>query len=143
MSNFESSLTPSRPYLVRALYDWIIDNQCTPYVLVDATLQEVIVPEDYIANGQIILNISPTAVKDLFVDGKGLSFSARFGGVPMAVFVPTMAILAIYAKENGQGMAFGGEPGAPTPPTFDGGGSDGAESADAPERKKPSLKIVK
>lgn len=131
-------MSPSRPYLVRALYEWLVDNECTPYLLVDATLQGVIVPEDYITNGQIILNISPTAVKDLFVDDKGLSFSARFGGVPMAVFVPTVAILAIYAKENGQGMAFGGEPGAPSPDPTD------PESSTKPEHSgKPSLKIVK
>lgn len=131
------SMTPSRPYLVRALNEWLVDNDCTPYLLVDATLQGVIVPEDYITNGQIILNISPSAVKDLFVDDKGLSFNARFGGVPMAVFVPTVAILAIYAKENGQGMAFGGEPGAPTP----------EDTPPTPPQTKtnsrPSLKVVK
>lgn len=133
-------MTPSRPYLVRALHEWLVDNDCTPYLLVDATLQGVIVPEDYITNGQIILNISPSAVKDLFVDDKGLSFNARFGGVPMAVFVPTVAILAIYAKENGQGMAFGGEPGAPgpedTPPPS--GPTEKAKSSG-----RPSLTVVK
>lgn len=134
------SMTPSRPYLVRALHEWLVDNDCTPYLLVDATLQGVIVPEDYITNGQIILNISPSAVKDLFVDNKGLSFNARFGGVPMAVFVPTVAILAIYAKENGQGMAFGGEPGAPGP-------DDDTPPPTPPKEKstpgRPSLTVVK
>lgn len=132
------TMTPSRPYLVRALHEWLVDNECTPYLLVDATLQDVVVPEDYVTNGQIILNISPSAVKNLLIDEKGLSFSARFGGVPMAVFVPTIAILAIYAKENGQGMAFGGEPGAPTPD------DPNPSSKEAAEHKgKPALKIVK
>lgn len=130
------SMTPSRPYLVRALHEWIVDNNCTPYLLVDTSLQGVVVPEDYIANDQLILNIGPAAVKDLLIDSEGVSFSARFGGVPMAVFVPTVAILALYAKENGQGMAFGAEPGAPSP-------DDTPPPPKPAEPHKPSLKIVK
>ena len=130
------SMTPSRPYLVRALHEWIVDNNCTPYMLVDTSLQGVVVPEDYIANDQLILNISPAAVKDLLIDNEGVSFNARFGGVPMAVFVPTVAILALYAKENGQGMAFGAEPGAPAP-------DDTPPPPKPTEPHKPSLKIVK
>ncbi len=135
-----SALTPSRPYLVRALHQWILDNQCTPYVLVDTTMPNVSVPEEFIENGQIVLNISPAAVKDLLMDDEGVSFNARFGGVPMSVFVPTIGILAIYAKENGEGMMFGAEAGAPspdqpppTPPT----------PRMSPQSSKPSLKIVK
>lgn len=108
-------MTPSRPYLVRALNEWILDNQCTPYVLVDASLAGVQVPQDYVNKGQIVLNISPVAVQNLLIDDGGISFNARFGGVPMAVFVPVVAIMAIYARENGQGMVFGAEAGAPDP----------------------------
>jgi len=108
-------MTPSRPYLMRALNECILDNECTPYVLVDASLPGVQVPEDYVNNGQIVLNISPGAVKALHIDGNGLSFNARFGGVPIDIYVPMVAILAIYAKENGQGMVFGSEAGAPDP----------------------------
>ena len=134
-----SVMSPSRPYLVRALHQWILDNQCTPYILVDTTMPNVSVPEEYVENGQIVLNISPSAVQDLLMDDDGISFNARFGGVPMAVFVPTVGVLAIYAKENGQGMMFGTEPGAPSPdepPTP-------PEPPKPSQGGKPSLKIVK
>lgn len=109
------TMTPSRPYLMRALNEWILENDCTPYVLVDAGMPGVQVPEDYVNNGQIVLNISTFAVKSLLIDDDGLSFNARFGGVPIDLYVPMIAILAIYAKENGQGMVFGNEAGAPDP----------------------------
>lgn len=134
-----SVMSPSRPYLVRALHQWILDNQCTPYILVDTTMPNVSVPEAYVENGQIVLNISPSAIQDLLMDDDGISFNARFGGVPMAVFVPTVGVLAIYAKENGQGMMFGTEPGAPSPdepPTP-------PEPPKPSQGGKPSLKIVK
>ena len=134
-----SVMSPSRPYLVRALHQWILDNQCTPYILVDTTMPNVSVPEEYVENGQIVLNISPSAIQDLLMDDDGISFNARFGGVPMAVFVPTVGVLAIYAKENGQGMMFGTEPGAPSldePPTP-------PEPPKPSQGGKPSLKIVK
>lgn len=132
-----SALTPSRPYLVRALHQWILDNQCTPYMLVDTQLPNVSVPEEFIENGQIVLNISPAAVKELLMDNEGVSFNARFGGVPMSVFVPTVGILAIYAKENGEGMMFGAEAGAPSP-------DDPPPTPPTPSKaNKPSLKVVK
>lgn len=109
------TMTPSRPYLMRALNEWILENDCTPYVLVDAGMPGVQVPEEYVDNGQIVLNISTSAVKSLLIDDDGLSFNARFGGVPIDLYVPMVAILAIYAKENGQGMVFGNEAGAPDP----------------------------
>ncbi|WP_082863021.1 MULTISPECIES: ClpXP protease specificity-enhancing factor [unclassified Oleiphilus] len=133
-------MTPSRPYLVRALNQWIIDNGLTPYLVVDAGVQGVHVPEDYVTNGQIILNISPGAVNSLSIEDRAIEFQARFGGVPMQVYVPIIAVMAIYAKENGQGMVFGAEPGAPEPPPFDEAPTEGD---DAPSSHKPSLKIVK
>ena len=135
-------MTPSRPYLMRALNEWILDNECTPYVLVDASLPGVQVPEDYINNGQIVLNVSPNAVKALHIDDDGLSFNARFGGVPIDIYVPMVAILAIYAKENGQGMVFGNEAGAPDPdqPTEP---KKPRAKKDNGESKRPSLKVVK
>ncbi len=138
-------MTPSRPYLVRALNDWILDNDMTPYIVVDAGIQGVSVPEDYVTNGQIILNISPNAVNDLLIDESAISFKARFGGVPMQVYVPIVAVMAIYSKENGQGMVFGAEPGAPEPPTP----NDPKDSSDKSKGNaehlphKPTLKIVK
>jgi stringent starvation protein B len=142
-----NTMTPSRPYLVRALHEWILDNQCTPYVLVDASLAGVQVPQDYVTQGQIVLNISPVAVQNLLVDDEGLSFNARFGGVPMSVYVPTVAMLAIYAKENGQGMVFGTEAGAPDPndppkPTKVETEADKKSESEAAS-SRPALKVVK
>lgn len=110
----------------------------TPYIVVDAGIQGVVVPEDYVTNGQIILNVSPSAVNEFSVDNDAVEFKARFGGVPMQVFVPVVAVMAIYAKENGQGMVFGAEPGAPEPPDPDSGEKD----SPVPNHK-PALKIVK
>ena len=136
-------MTPSRPYLVRALNDCILDNDMTPYIVVDAGIQGVSVPEDYVTNGQIILNVSPGAVNDLLIAGEAVGFKARFGGVPMEVYVPIVAIMAIYAKENGQGMVFGSEPGAPEPPNPDDPSKEKVSKAPEHLPHKPSLKIVK
>ena len=133
-------MTPSRPYLIRSLNEWINDNNMTPYIVVDAGIQGVRVPEDFVTNGQIILNVSPSAVNDFVVDNEAIEFKARFGGVPMQVFVPVIAVMAIYAKENGQGMVFGAEPGAPEPPDPDSGSKAKETSSQA---GKPALKIVK
>lgn len=134
------SVTPSRPYLLRALYEWLNDNELTPQVVVDAGVVGVDVPQEYVQDGQITLNIAPSAVRDLLMDNVGLGFSARFGGVPRNIYVPMAAILAIFARENGMGMGFGMEPAAdqlqvsqpepdPEPPTPAGG--------------RPSLRVVK
>ena len=99
-------MTPSRPYLVRAIYEWLVDNDATPYLLIDATNPLVRVPPQHIKDGKIVLNAAPHAVKDFFIQNDGISFSARFGGVPMMISAPMVAVLAIYARENGQGMFF-------------------------------------
>lgn len=133
----------SRPYLVRALYEWIVDNNCTPYILVDATQAGTQVPRQHVQNGQIVLNISPTAVAALHVANDELTCSARFGGVAMQVIVPMNALLGIYARENGQGMVFESEP-SPEPP--EGGGSGEKSSGDKKSTggtPRPSLKVVK
>mgnify|MGYP006423818239 CR=1 FL=1 len=140
-------MNSSRPYLVRALHEWILDNGTTPHLVVDASLSGVQVPMDYVANGQIVLNISPSAVKGLHLGDDAVEFNARFGGVPVNVHVPVYAVMAIYARENGQGMVFGQEPGGPDPDGTDGpssherdeSGGDDQES----ERGKPNLKVVK
>jgi stringent starvation protein B len=99
-------MNSSRPYLVRALYDWIVDNGCTPYVLIDAHVQGVEVPQQYVKDGQIVLNISPGAVANLLISNDDIRFRGRFGGIAVDVFAPVRAVLGIYARENGQGMAF-------------------------------------
>lgn len=100
----------SRPYLARALYEWLVDNELTPYLVVDATQPDVEVPKQFVQNGQIVLNVAPTAVRDLFMENQAIGFNARFGGQPMQVMIPTPALIAIYARENGAGMVFGHEP---------------------------------
>ncbi len=134
-------MTSSRPYMIRALYDWIVDNECTPYLLVDAHASHVEVPQQYVnKDGQIVLNISPTAVVGLSIENAAVSFSARFGGIPTNIYVPCSGVLGIYARENGQGMIFepesNPEPPQPTKPE---------KQTEAPkaEGKRPSLKVVK
>lgn len=129
-------MTPSRPYLVRAIYEWLNDNAMTPHVLVDATRPGATVPAAFVKDGRIVLNIAPGAVRDLFIRNDDLSFSARFGGVPTQVLVPMAAVMAIYARENGQGMFF--DDSEEFPPGEEGGGA----TADAPV-KRPALRIVK
>ncbi len=135
-------MTSSRPYLLRALHEWVLENEMTPYVVVDASLPGVDVPRDFVSNGQIVLNISPGAVRALNIGNETLEFNARFGGVPMQVFIPVEAVLAIYAKENGQGMVFGAEPGGNLPPDSDGPGG-GKSKGGEPASKRPALKVVK
>jgi len=99
-------MTPNRPYLLRAFFDWIVDNQCTPHLVVNAEFEQVQIPTQFVQDGQIVLNISPSAVTQFSMDNQQLSFNARFGGQPMQVYVPIGAILAIYARENGEGTVF-------------------------------------
>ena len=99
----------NKPYLIRAFYEWIIDNGCTPYLLIDATKPRVDVPAQFVEDGQIVLNISPEAVTDLIMHNKEITFAARFSGVKKNIFVPVHAVLAIYAMENEQGMFFDSE----------------------------------
>ncbi|WP_440054921.1 ClpXP protease specificity-enhancing factor [Pseudoalteromonas sp. T1lg65] len=99
-------MTSNRPYLLRAFYEWIVDNDCTPHLVVDADYPAVQVPTQFVQEGQIVLNVSPSAVTQFSMDNQALSFNARFGGQPMQVYVPVGAILAIYARENGEGTVF-------------------------------------
>ncbi len=124
-------MTSSRPYLIRAIYDWISENDLTPYILVDALAPDLRAPEKYVENNKIILNLSQGAVHELQIDNDWIMFNARFDGQKMEVTVPTGAVLAIYAKENGRGMVL--ENGENVPPT------------DTPPKptKKPHLQVVK
>lgn len=103
-------MTPRRPYLVRAFYDWLVDNDLTPHLVVDATLPGVKVPMEFVSDGQIVLNIAPRAVGNLELGNEAISFNARFSGRPHSVIVPMYAVLAIYARENGAGTMFDPEP---------------------------------
>ncbi|WP_325891569.1 ClpXP protease specificity-enhancing factor [Grimontia sp. NTOU-MAR1] len=104
------NLKPRRPYLLRAFYDWLLDNDLTPHLVVDATMPYVNVPFEYVQDGQIVLNVAPRAVGNLELGNDEVSFNARFGGRPMLVTVPMYAVMAIYARENGAGTMFDPEP---------------------------------
>lgn len=133
-------MSASRPYIMRALYEWIVDNDCTPYLLVDATRPGVEVPSQYVKDGQIVLNVSPSAVIELQIGNEWVSFNGRFGGTPTDILVPVTAIVGIYARENGQGMVF--EPEDPPESPDDPPGGDSGPAPGRPEAR-PSLKIVK
>lgn len=102
-------MTPRRPYLVRAVYEWILDNQLTPHLVVDADYPGCQVPWQFVQDGQIILNISPTAVTNFVADNDAIQFNARFSGSPHRVIVPMGAVMALYARENGAGSMFEAE----------------------------------
>ena len=140
------SMTPSRPYLIRALYEWILENECTPYILVNAFEDEVEVPQEHVKDGQIILNISPNAVQNLSIRNEAIDFDGRFGGIHKKVFVPVRAVTVIYAKENGQGMVFDAEGEVPSPPSPsrpDEPGFKPTEGTKGLSSKKPPLRLVK
>ena len=127
-------MTSNRPYLVRALWQWITDNGLTPHLVVDANREGVEVPRDFVDDGRIVLNISASAVRDLEMENDFISFNARFSGAPMNILVPLPAVLGIYAQENGQGMLFPESDEETPPPT-----------SEPPDSKagRPSLKIVR
>ena len=131
-------MTPSRPYIMRALYEWILANNCTPYVLVDAAAKNVDVPQQFVKDGQIVLNISPGAVVDLEISNDAVSFNGRFREVATNIYVPVAAVIGIYARENGQGMVFDAEEpeGGDIPP-------DDTPPAPIRPEGRPSLKVVK
>ncbi|HEY9037027.1 MAG TPA: ClpXP protease specificity-enhancing factor [Pseudomonadales bacterium] len=133
-------MNSSKPYLLRALHEWIVDNGCTPHILVDVTVAGVMVPPGYATDDRMVLNVSPTAVRHLVMDNSSVAFNARFGGSPYDIYVPMASILGVYARENGQGMVFdhelADESDADTdpddePPTPSGGGG------------RPALRVVK
>ncbi len=129
-------MTSQKPYLIRAIYEWLLDNQQTPYLFVNAEVEGVQVPQEYVKDGKIVLNIDPGAVRNFQADNEWISFSARFSGRAMDLFIPVQAVESIYGKESQQGMLF---PSEPTPP---------APEPPKPQKKaktttKPGLKLVK
>ncbi len=130
------TLSSTRPYLLRALYEWILDNDLTPQLLVVATEPGVLVPKQYIQGGKIVLNISPTAVRGLEIDNEKVRFGGRFAGRHYDVSLPVSAVEAIYARENGKGLVFPPEVEA-SPPK-----DPGPDDLGTPPRR-PKLKIVK
>lgn len=138
------TLSSTRPYLTRALYEWMEDNALTPYVLVDATNSYVHVPQQYVKDSRIVLNICSSAVRDLMISNEGVTFSARFGGAPMDINIPIDSLLAIYARENGKGMFFeqADEIGSATEVESPAIKKEAAKKSDT-AKGRPSLKVVK
>lgn len=134
-------MTSSRPYLVRAIYQWIADNGMTPHLLVDAEVDGVMVPVEHVQNGKIILNISPLAISGLVLGDTEITFNARFSGKSQGLFVPIEAVLAVYAKENGQGMMFSENDGAVS--ASDSEDDHDPEDPDPNKPKRPALRVVK
>lgn len=129
----------TKPYLIRALYEWCADSGYTPQLLV-AVDGRTRVPPGFVKDGQIVLNISAGATRNLTLDNDWIQFSSRFGGVSHELSIPVARVMAIFARENGQGLHFEpvdspGPPGQTPPPT--------PGDAPAPPKGKPSLKVVK
>jgi stringent starvation protein B len=139
----EFKMNSNRPYLLRAVYEWISDNGLTPYLLVDAKQGGVRVPQHAIKDGQIVLNVAMRAVAELELGKEAVRFSARFGGVSQQVYVPMQAVLAVYAQENGQGMMFPPESAATPAASTEGAADGGSPEPDKPQRKGPQLRVVK
>lgn len=128
----------TKPYLIRAIYDWCADSGLTPYLAVRVD-ENTRVPVGYIKDGEIVLNLAVDAVRNLHMGNEQITCGGRFGGVPHELVVPVSAVIGIFAKETGQGLVFQGQDSVPTPPTE--GGGDGL-SPDTPS-SKPRLRLVK
>lgn len=129
-------MTPSRPYLIRGLYEWIIDNNLTPYITVNSQLQNVVVPQNYVKDGKIVLNISQQAAHNLRIGNDSVEFNARFGGKNFHIFLPIPSIMAIFAKETSQGMIF-------TSKDIENYENKITEEISKDKIKKPHLKLIK
>ena len=136
-------MNSSRPYLIRALYEWIVENDCTPHLLVNTEFPGTKVPPGYAKDGQVVLNVSPSAVRHLQLDNDAVSFEGRFGGVAQSLYLPVPAVLAVYARENGQGMVFDAEADGADDEVLE-PDDDGPPSSEPPRPSgRPSLKVVK
>lgn len=127
-------MTSLKPYLIRSIYEWIVDNDLTPHLLVDAENTDAVLPQEFIEDGKIVLNIKPQAIQGLSLGNDFIEFNARFSGKPLHIVTPVTAVLAIYARENGKGMVFDHE-------------DDDNGNEPPPEKKpvasKPHLRVVK
>lgn len=127
-------MTSLKPYLIRAIYEWILDNDFTPFLLVDANNPDAMLPQQFAQDGRIILNIRPSAIDALSLGDDAIEFNTRFSGKSTYIYAPVTAVLAIYAKENGKGMVFEAEESQndepPKPP-------------EPPKKVRPTLRVLK
>ncbi|WP_340678471.1 ClpXP protease specificity-enhancing factor [Paraglaciecola sp.] len=132
-------MTANQPYLLRAFYEWIVDNDLTPYLVVDANYPGTQVPQEHVQDGQIVLNVSPSSTGKMVLGNHEVTFDARFGGVARSLVVPCKAVLAIYAKENGAGTVFTPEDDVdPDEPSV-----ARPEAKSAAKKGRPTLTVVK
>ena len=146
--------TSNKPYLLRAIYEWALDNDATPHVLISAIDSRVDVPQQFVEDDKIILNISPSAANNMLIDNDGISFSARFGGKPFTIYSPIGSVLALYASETGEGMSFevetfddtppdGPDDQPPSPKSVPDSNISSLKKASNKTKKRPTLKVVK
>jgi stringent starvation protein B len=145
--------TSNKPYLLRAIYDWVLDNDATPHILISTIDSSVDVPQQFIEDDKIILNISPSAANNMLIDNDGISFSARFGGKPFTIYSPMGSVLALYASETGEGMSFeetfdetppdGPDDKPPSPKSVPSSNVSSLKQASNKTKKRPTLKVVK
>ncbi|MCL5260878.1 MAG: ClpXP protease specificity-enhancing factor [Gammaproteobacteria bacterium] len=138
----ETTLTSSKPYLIRAIYEWLADNNLTPYIAVDASIPDVCVPKKFVNDNRIVLNISPIAAHNLRIGNDAIEFQARFGASTQHIFIPTVAVIAIYSRENNRGMVFPQDEAA-AKTTANGSGLMENLPISPTHKKKPILKVVK
>ncbi|MCF1427321.1 MAG: ClpXP protease specificity-enhancing factor [Shewanella sp.] len=142
-----ANMTPQRPYLLRAYYEWLLDNDLTPHLVVDAHVDGTLVPQQYVKDGQIVLNLTPSAIGSLQMGNDFVEFDARFGGVPQQILLPLASIIAIYARENGAGVVFEMEEAYMTDQTIESEPEVMPEVEEPPVQetapKKPHLTVVK
>jgi len=128
-------MTSNKPYLIRALYEWLVDNDATPHIMVDTSIPDVMIPQGIDKDGRVVLNIDGLAVQGLEMTNEYIAFSARFSGVSQQIYIPVGAVLAIYSMEDGEGMMFAGE--------ADPAGGSASAVKDNAQKNKPGLKVVK
>ena len=140
-------MTSNKPYLIRALYEWLVDNDATPHIMVNTTIDDVMIPNGIDKDGQVVLNIATRSVQGLEMENTHIAFTARFSGAAHNIYIPINAIMAIYSMEDGQGMMFAEDTSIKADSPGDSAvGSKSSVKKDvkkSSEKKKPGLKIVK
>lgn len=137
-----TQLISTKPYMIRAIHEWCVDNGLTPHLLVAVNAQTR-VPMAYVKDGEIVLNVNYSATKDLHIDNEAIVFSARFGGVSQNLYIPMGAVKGVFARENGQGMFFEVDESADVPLVDTSESINEPDKSTSTEKRKPTLKIVK
>lgn len=140
MAESDMQTTQQRPYLLRAMHEWMTDNALTPHIVIDVNEAQADLPMEHVKDGKLVINVSYSATQNLLIDNECASFAARFGGVSRQLSIPIMAIVGIYARESGQGMIFSSES-APRDAVVEDGKADSGNVK--PATGRPTLKVIK